>query len=627
MRAFVIGVAALAFGVTLSACSSDKSAALAAVKTDPAAVEKLVADLTTKPFKGKATAAADVAAVRDALPKEVALSWGGLTFDQASGATVLTAVKLTPADMPAVGLSVDEVRLWDFDADFAKARLAGQRLTETATLASRLELKGAKVFGLETLMAPAVDAATDAATNAVVGAVSEDPLGEDVDPADFAPKLENYEIGVGHMVIDDFVLRPYEMIPAKLEPGSEFAEMMPVLQQIAAVSRSFASNASAAQDLKISFAMMQLGQRMAFDMSAKTVGARGSRGGDLDVSFIRGMSFAMDIPGDQFSGTPAQKMAGGSEFYTLEGFRLDKLYGYLAKGQWPPRTDTDLLSLGRFASYNSSMSLNGAKIYSSAEEVLDARNFHWFIPTKLSGSAKDVSYDIRGFVQYISTMDPSIAAETAQVMEVLSRSGLETLTYDGDFLWDWNAQSGVAKIDGTFDADQFLKIDATFEGSLPAFKAVSDLIPDNVEQTDGAAVAAIFEKASTLKLVNLEIVDNGGLNKSFALAAEIARMQPSTPDMPNPMANMTADQMRSMAAAGVYLVADQATSQVPAVGPLIRPLAAFLEKGGRLKISVAPKEPVQVATFGNAIASGQTSPDAAIQQLNIKVEHMPPAGK
>jgi hypothetical protein len=273
MRAFVIGVAALAFSATLSACSSEKSAALAPVKTDPAAVEKLVAELTTKPFKGKATAAADVAAVRDALPKEVALTWGGLNFDQASGATVLTAVKLTPAEMPTVGLSIDEVRLWDFDADFAKARLTGQRLAETATLARRLELKGAKVFGIETLMAPAVDAATQA----VEGAVSEDPLGEDFNTADFTPKLENYEIGIGHMVIDDFVLRPYEMTPAKLEPGSEFAEMMPVLQQIAAVSRSFASNASAAQDLKISFAMTQLGQKMAFDMSAKTVGARLAR--------------------------------------------------------------------------------------------------------------------------------------------------------------------------------------------------------------------------------------------------------------------------------------------------------------------------------------------------------------
>src|SRR5215510_6316988 len=60
MRAFVFGFAALAFGATLSACTSDKSAALAPVKTDPATVEKLVADLAAENFKGKATAAADI---------------------------------------------------------------------------------------------------------------------------------------------------------------------------------------------------------------------------------------------------------------------------------------------------------------------------------------------------------------------------------------------------------------------------------------------------------------------------------------------------------------------------------------------------------------------------------------
>jgi hypothetical protein len=617
MRAFAFGFAALAFGVTLSACSSEKSGALAPVKTDPAAVEKLVTTLTTETFKGKATAAADIAAVRDALPKEVALTWGGLDFDQASGATVLTAVKLTPAEMPAVGLSIDEVRLWDFDADFAKARLAGQRLTETASLARRVDLKGMKVFGIETLMAPAVDAATDAVV----------PSGEEFDAVDFTPKLENYDIGVGRMVIDDLVLRPFELTPAKLEPGSDFAQFMPVLQHIAAVSRTFASNASAAQDLKIAFAMTQMGQRVSFDMSAKTIGARGARGGDLDVSFVRGASFAADIPGDQFSGTPSQKMAGSIEYSTLEGMRLDKLYGYLAKGQWPPRTETDLLSLGRFASFNTSMSLGGAPLYTSAEEVFDARNFHWFIPTKLTMSAKDVSYDIRGFVQYVAAMDPSIAAEADQVMDVIARSGFEKLNYDSNLTWDWNATSGVTKLRGVFDADQFLKIDATFEGGLPAFKAVSDLVPDNIEQTDGAAVAAVFEKASTLKLVNIDVVDNGGLQKSFNLAAEIMKMQPSSPDAPNPMANMTADQMRSMAAAGIYLVADQAAAQIPSVGPLIKPFAAFIEKGGRVTINLAPREPVQLATLGNSIATGQTSPDAAIQQLNIKVEHMAPAGK
>ena len=104
-------------------------------------------------------------------------------------------------------------------------------------------------------------------------------------------------------------------------------------------------------------------------------------------------------------------------------------------------------------------------------------------------------------------------------------------------------------------------------------------------------------------------------------------ISPSSPDAPNPMANMTPEQMRSMAAAGVYLVADQAAGQIPTAGALIRPLAAFIEKGGRVKITMAPKAPVQVATLGNSIASGQTSPDAAIEQLNIKVEHMRPAGK
>ncbi len=619
MRAFAFGCAALAFGA-LAACSSDKNAALEPVKTDPAAVEKLVATLTTESFKGKATVAADVAAVRDALPKEVALDWGGLNFDEASGATVLTAVKLTPADMPNVGLSVDEVRLWDFDADFAKARLAGQRLTENATLASRIELKGAKVFGLETLMTPAMKVATEAAAGAV------DPLGDDFDTANFEPKLESYDIGFGRVIIDNFVLRPFEITPVTLQADDPFAEIMPLLQQYAAVVRTFASNASVAEDMKGAFAMTQLGQRISFDVSAKLVGTRGSRGGDLDAAFIRGMSFAADIPGDPYSSTPAQKMAGASERYTIENTRLDKLYSYLAKGQWPPRTEANLLSIGRFVSYNSSMSLNGAPLYTAAEEVADLQNFHWFIPTKASFSAKDVTYDIRSFIQYIGAIDPSIAGQTTQVMDLVTRTGFEKLSYDSNFVWDWNAQTGATKLGGVFDADQFLKLDAKFEGGLPGFKAVSDLIPDNIDDTDGAAVAKVFEEASTLKLVDLDIVDNGGLQKTFALAAEIGKMEAASMDGQNPMANMTPEAMRSMAAAGIYMVADQAASQVPSAAALIRPLATFIEKGGRLKLTMAPKTPVQLATLSNSVASGQTSPDAAIQQLNITVQHTPSAG-
>ena len=126
MRAFHLAFAALALSSALGACS-EKSGALVAVKTTPAAVETLVTKLAAETFKGKATAAADIASVRDALPKEVSLTWTALTFDAATGATVLTGVKLTPKDSPQVGLSAEEVRLWDFDSEFAKARLSGQR--------------------------------------------------------------------------------------------------------------------------------------------------------------------------------------------------------------------------------------------------------------------------------------------------------------------------------------------------------------------------------------------------------------------------------------------------------------------------------------------------------------------
>src|SRR5690348_16806140 len=113
MRAFRIAFAALAFGAVLAGCTGAKSGALAPLKTTPAEAEAYVAKLAAEPLKGKATAAADIASVRDALPKDIALTWDSATFDAAAGATVLTNVKITPAQMPNVGVSIAEVRLWD----------------------------------------------------------------------------------------------------------------------------------------------------------------------------------------------------------------------------------------------------------------------------------------------------------------------------------------------------------------------------------------------------------------------------------------------------------------------------------------------------------------------------------
>ena len=46
-----------------------------------------------------------------------------------------------------------------------------------------------------------------------------------------------------------------------------------------------------------------------------------------------------------------------------------------------------------------------------------------------------------------------------------------------------------------------------------------------------------------------------------------------------------------------------------------------------MKITLAPKAPVEIATLVDGMSTGQITPDAALAQLNVKVEHTPPAGK
>ena len=155
MRAFVIGLAALAFGVTLSACSGEKSGALAPVKTDPAAVEKLVAKLAAETFKGKATAAADIASVRDALPKEIALTWGSLNFDagvrrdrpyrREAHARRHAQCRPRRSTRSASGISM---------RTSPRRALPASASPRPPASHDASKLKGIEVFGIETLMRP-----------------------------------------------------------------------------------------------------------------------------------------------------------------------------------------------------------------------------------------------------------------------------------------------------------------------------------------------------------------------------------------------------------------------------------------------------------------------------------------
>lgn len=640
MHAFRLGLAAFGLSLALGACS-EKSGALAPVKTTPAAVEALVTKLSTETFKGKATAAADIASVRDALPKNVSLTWSALTFDAASGATVLTGVKLTPADAPQVGLAADEVRVWDFDAAFATARLSGQRLDETASLARRIDAKGISVFGLETLMAPAMDAYS----GAVSGALAQ------IDPAAASAavmQLDDYELSVGRVILDDIMLRPYELKLAQLPPDNDFATVMPALQTYVAVSRTFAANAIAVLGFKAKMAMTQNSEPMSVDMSAASYGMRGVRGSDVDAAFMRDLAFDMSVamPQQSFAAdTPAMtiapmKMQGAIGSFSMQDMRLDKLAGYLARGEWPPRTEADLLSYGVLTMQNERIAMSGHDIYSVGEISIDARKWHWLIPTKLRMASKDVVYDIKAVMDMSAEMtrvpsDPNDPTSPTvpmmqidpQITEMLARYGLDKPSMDMSFGWDWNPTTGATAMDGAFDLDGYMSIDGKYSGDFPSFKAVSDLIPDDVNKTDQAALGDVFAKGSTLKSAEINVVDHGGLEKIYGLVAESAKMAGASAGTGgNVAANLTPQGMRQMAVAGVYMMADQGSKELPQLRDLLTPLALFLDKGGKLKITLKPTRPMVYATASESVMTGQSNPQALVQQLNAKVVHTPPVG-
>jgi hypothetical protein len=632
MRALRLGLAAIALGFTLSACDTSKSGALAPVKTTPAEVEALVAKLKTEPFRLEAKGAADVAAVRDALPKAVSLTWSALNFDAASGATVLTGVKLTPADMPNVGIGIAELRLWNFNADFAKARLSGQRLLETENLARRIEAKTISIFGIETLMGPAMDAYTGAVENAIETA---DPSAPDLDM-----KLDSYEFSIGSIVLDDVMLRPFELKLAQLPADNDFAEVMPMLQTYFAVSRTFAANAVAMSNFKAQFGMTEMGQSMNVNMTAETYGARGLRGSDMDAAFMRNIAFDMKAPmgiADPAAGSVSSAMmiAGGVDYVGMEGTKLDKLARYVAIGEWPPRTETDLLSYGLVNAKNEHFALNGHDIYSVGEVTLDARKWHWFIPAKVSIAANDIVYDVKALMDFVAEVGatsagpdqaaPATPTIDPAIMQMLVKYGLDKPSLDFAIGWDWNPTSGATTVNTAFGLDKYLRFDLKYDGGMPTFKDVSDLIPGGFETAKGDEIAALFSKTSNLKDVELNVVDEGGLDKIFALTAEIGKTLPS--DATGGVAvfaNATPESLRQMASAGVYMAADQAAAMMPGAKELIAPFGAFLEKGGKVKLTLKPKTPLPLAATMEKVQKGEITPEQLVLQLNGKTVHTPP---
>ena len=667
MRKFRALLVSVALGASLAAGCSQGSGAVGAIDVDPNAIEAHVTKLISEPLKGTATAAADLEPLRAMLPPEVALSWGALSFDAATGSTLITNLKLTPKDTPTVGVQVSELRLWDFDAKLLQDRINGQRLGETAPLARRIDAKGVSLFGIADLLnaqaqsmmpadfndfgfpddampeEPADDAAplkfqpTD--PTEPVPVEQDDPFSsiEDLYNSEPMMSVERYDVSIGRIIIDDVMLKPYQVAPAPaaanaVDPYDPMAMLMPALQQISAITTSYGIDTAAYLDFKIDFAMTQYGQKSEGNVGVAAMGARGLRGGDIDGMFLRDLKFGGSGDMGMGASTPVGMQYSIANM-TLEDMRLEKILGYIAKGVMPPRTETNLMSLGVWRSQNESLKMGGKEIYSMGESMFDGSGWHWFIPTKLVATGKNMSLDFGAILEFGQQMnaammgdfgsdDPfyaeQMAAEQAQMqqmMATLNKHGLSKLSGDYNFGWNWNAGNGDTKLDLGFDGKDMLQLSATYQGAFPSFKAVSDLIPEDGPPNE-AALMGVFSTDSTLKLIELNVNDKGGLPKIFGFMGDMAPQMGMAPEP------MTGDQVRAMAVEAITMAARPDVSGIPELGPLMTPVASFVREGGKLRIALQPIKPMPFSSLmGTVMMAGMGSPAQAIKDLGLKVEH------
>jgi len=237
-----------------------------------------------------------------------------------------------------------------------RARLQGERLSESGAIYTRLDGKNMSYFG-----------AAEAMNRTF--ALFLDQIEEDF-PPEFTLSVDEFESVTERVVSTNASLLPWELVlaPAELlsdideDAQSTLLDVMHLGQHLIAVTRSIGYDDMVLSKTKGRFAMTQPGAVSEVDMAFEFAAYRGARGFDLASAIVRGGSTSqtntyqdVDFGGDEFENvafspfpdgfTMAQEANYASS--RIADIRLDKLMGFLARAELPDMEERDLLSLGQ----------------------------------------------------------------------------------------------------------------------------------------------------------------------------------------------------------------------------------------------------------------------------------------
>ena len=577
-----------------------------------------------------------------AMPDIVVVTHGAVSFDSDLGATLIENLKIAHSEYPDTGIQMKLVKLWGIDTKFIQKRKAGSNLNDEAVIARRIEAENVSLFGLENLVNPMLGTVNKSMTEGI------DELDPEFSGEKIGFSVDNYSFEIKKLIIDEFTLLPFVLTHTdtpnlfrKMADSDDDDEEVQLgwnmAQTLAAWHAAYGWKNAAFYEMSFGLYMDQMGVDTSTFGSFDLIGYSDFYGGDLSYALIQKSTLEMDmgIPSFDFYGSEDEapetrfKQTSESEYTIIRDIRLNKLAGFLARGEMPARSETDLLSFGRIESGPSQASINDKPIYGTDKFVLDLTEFHWLIPEKIEISIDNLRYDLIGYVEIIGGLIPGMTSD-AEAMEMFEKSQQILVKHDlREFSFDlglhakWSAETGETQGKYGFGWDKMGRVEFDGQSHYPDFDSISALISDDLTEIDKEGLSALFEENFNLGTSHIALIDEGGLERGFAMAIDFANLAPDEPGLAG-IRNSTPEKLREIAASSMFMGAGELDKAFPPAVDYLKAFSDFVLKGGRFDIKVHPPEPINAENIEEITALVENDPYEAEKRLGLKVTHTPP---
>lgn len=575
----------------------------------------------------------DVDAMISLLPEGLAASYDSVDYDKKSGHTKVSNFRLTSSDNADFGVVMEELVVSGFDQAFLQARMDGTNFSDTAVLFDYLQAKNTSLFGVEEYYGGLSDAYIDALGDAAAELTEDsDVFVEAFEAEKPSEQIEKLEFKIANMEVDDLLILPFEP-PAKTinEAGEEVESDLAPLQNFFAMNRAIGAKSTMMSGLVFEMDMITEGQPADIRVTVEETTTTGWKGGDVAKSTSTGLAYEMTAPFPQEDDVQLTAdsfdFSGGVASYEVTNMRLDEAYSWLVKGELPPASDTDVLSLGTWTASGEKYSMFGADFYSVSNYEIDMSEFHWLIPTKVDFKFNDMKYDFGALLEQVATLIPEGEgdAEMAQalaMMDLFEPFGITAPVLDMNLSWRWDAEKGPGQLGMEFIMDGYGRLAMEMNASVADFATLHAAFSEAAE--GGPNPRELLTATSSLSNISIEMEDFGGVDKLMEMTIEFAKTQPDDPNLAG-LANFQPEGLKGMLTGMIALGAPQAAAEFPEVQAYSMALINYINDGGKLRVAIDPETPLDAATMAGLQALD--GPSAMVEQLAFTVEHTPPSGK